>query len=156
MAITTAMCTSFKEDLLNGVHDLDADQLRVALIKESPTGTYDKGTQEYANLGSDEVATGGNYTRDSADNNLTIAGVTIATDATTGRAWVDLPNLTFNDVTVSADGCLIYNTSQSNKAICVIDFGGTVSATAGDLTIEFPDPTADGSAAIIRLDTPAE
>ena len=155
MAITTAMCTSFKKEILEGTHALGTDQLRVALIKDTPAGTYDKTTTNYSDLGVDEVATGGNYTRDSADNNLTIAGVTIATDATTGRAWVDLPNLTFNDVTVSADGCLIYNTSQSNKAICVIDFGGTVSATAGDLTIEFPDPTADGSAAIIRLDTPA-
>lgn len=154
MAITTAMCTSFKEELLGGTHVFGTDQLRVALIKASPTGTYDKTTQEYANLGSDEVATGGNYTRDSADNNLTTASVTVSTDATSGRAYIDLPDLTFNDVTVSADGCLIYNTSKSNKAICVIDFGGTVSATAGDLTIEFPAPGAAGATAIIRLDTP--
>jgi hypothetical protein len=50
---------------------------------------------------------------------------------------------------VSADGCIIYNTAQANKAICVIDFGGTVSATAGDLTIEFP--VADASTAVIRI-----
>ena len=155
MAITTAMCTSFKQEILEGTHALGTDQLRVALIKDTPTGTYDKTTANYSDLGGDEVATGGNYTRDSADNNLTTASVSVSIDASSGRAYVDLPDLTFSDVTVSADGCLIYNTSQSNKAVCVIDFGGTVSATAGDLTIEFPAPTADGSAAIIRLDTPS-
>ena len=55
----------------------------------------------------------------------------------------------FSDVTVSADGCIIYNTSNSNSAIAVIDFGGTVSATAGDLTIEFP--AAGASTAVIRI-----
>jgi hypothetical protein len=155
MAITTAMCTSFKKEILEGTHALGTDQLRVALIKDTPSGTYDKTTENYSDLGEDEVATGGNYTRDDAANNLTTGSVSVSIDASSGRAYVDLPDLTFNDVTVSADGCLIYNTSQSSKAVCVIDFGGTVSATAGDLTIEFPAPTADGSAAIIRLDTPA-
>ena len=64
-------------------------------------------------------------------------------------AIVDFTDEVFADVTVSADGCIIYNAGQGNKAIAVIDFGGTVSATAGDLTIEFP--TADASNAVIRI-----
>ena len=155
MGITTSLCTSFKKEILEGTHQLGTHQLRVALIKNSPSGTFDKTTANYSDLGSDEVATGGNYTRDNSANNLTAGSVSASHDATSGRAYVDLPDLTFNNVTLSADGCLIYNTGASSKAVAVIDFGGTVSATAGDLTIEFPAPTADGSAAIIRLDTPS-
>jgi hypothetical protein len=55
----------------------------------------------------------------------------------------------FPDVTISTIGCIIYNSSKSNRAIAVIDFGGTVSATAGDLTIQFP--AADASNAVIRI-----
>ena len=71
---------------------------------------------------------------------ITVSGTT---------ALVDFADEVFADVTVSADGCIIYNTANSNSAIAVIDFGGTVSATAGDLTIEFP--AADASNAVIRI-----
>jgi len=155
MGITTSLCTTFKQEILQGTHQLGTHQLRVALIKNSPSGTFDKTTANYSDLGSDEVATGGNYTRDNAANNITTSSVSVSRDASSGRAFVDLPNVIFNNVTLSADGCIIYNTGASNKAVAVISFGGTVSATAGDLTIEFPDPTSNGSAAIIRLDTPS-
>ena len=144
MAITTAMCTSFKSELLGGVHDLDTDVLKLALIKDTPTGTYDATTTNYSDVtGNSDEATGTNYT---AGGN-TLDGATIATSGTT--AYLDFTDEVFADVTVSADGCIIYNSSQGNKAIAVIDFGGTVAATAGDLTIEFP--TADASNAIIRI-----
>lgn len=144
MAISTAMCTSFKSELLGGVHDLDTDTLKIALIKDSPTGTYGAATTNYSDVtGNSDEATGTNYT--AGGQNLD--GATISTSGTT--ALVDFTDEVFADVTVSCDGCIIYNSSQSNKAICVIDFGGTVSATAGDLTIEFP--TADASNAIIRI-----
>ena len=155
MGITTSLCTTFKQEILQGTHQLGTHQLRVALIKNSPSGTFDKTTANYSDLGADEVATGGNYTRDNAANNIDTSNVSVSRDATSGRAFVDLPNVIFNNVTLSADGCLIYNTGASDKAVAVISFGGTVSATAGDLTIEFPDPTSNGSAAIIRLDTPS-
>ena len=64
-------------------------------------------------------------------------------------AIVDFADEVFSTVTVSAAGCIIYNSSASNKAICVIDFGGTVSSVAGNLTVQFP--TADASNAIIRI-----
>lgn len=144
MAITTAMCTSFKSELLGGTHDLDTDTLKIALIKDSPTGTYGAATTNYSDVtGNSDEATGTNYT--AGGQNLD--GASITTSGTT--ALVDFTDEVFSDVTVSCDGCIIYNSSQSNKAICVIDFGGTVSATAGDLTIEFP--TADASNAIIRI-----
>ena len=81
---------------------------------------------------------------DGTNRSLEIA---ISTDGTT--AIVDFADEVFSNVTCSAAGCIIYNSSASNKALCVISFGGTVSATAGDLTIEFP--TADASNAVIRI-----
>lgn len=144
MAITTAMCTSFKQELLGGLHDLDTDSLKLALIKASPTGTYGAATTNYSDVtGNSDEASGTNYTA----GGQALDGATISTDGTT--AIVDFTDEVFSNVTVSADGCIIYNTANANSAIAVIDFGGTVSATAGDLTIEFP--AADASNAVIRI-----
>lgn len=144
MAITTAMCTSFKQELLGGTHDLDTDVLKLALIKASPAGTYGAATTNYSDVtGNSDEASGTNYS--AGGQNLD--GATISTNGTT--AIVDFTDEVFADVTVSADGCIIYNSSKANRAIAVIDFGGTVSATAGDLTIEFP--AADASNAVIRI-----
>ena len=144
MAITTAMCTSFKSELLGGLHDLDTDSLKIALIKASPSGTYGVATTNYSNVtGNSDEASGTNY---SAGGQV-LGSAAITVSGTT--ALVDFADGVFADVTVSADGCIIYNTANSNSAIAVIDFGGTVSATAGDLTIEFP--AADASNAVIRI-----
>lgn len=144
MAITTAMCTSFKQELLGGIHDLDTDTLKLALIKATPSGTYGAATTNYSDVtGNTDEASGTNYT--AGGQNLD--GATISVSGTT--AIVDFTDEVFADVTVSTDGCIIYNSSKANRAIAVIDFGGTVSATAGDLTIEFP--TADASNAVIRI-----
>lgn len=144
MAITTAMCTSFKSELLGGTHDLDTDVLKLALIKATPTGTYNATTTNYSDVtGNSDEASGTNYT--AGGNNLD--GATIAASGTT--AYLDFTDEVFADVTVSADGCIIYNSSKANRAVAVVDFGGTVAATAGDLTIEFP--AADASNAIIRI-----
>lgn len=144
MAITTAMCTSFKEELLGGLHDLDTDDIKIALIKESPTGTYDATTTNYSDVtGDSDEASGSGYSA----GGQSLGSASITTSETT--AFVDFADEVFEDVTLSADGCIIYNASNSNSAIAVIDFGGTVSASAGDLTIEFP--AADASNAIIRI-----
>jgi hypothetical protein len=144
MAITTAMCNSFKRELLGGTHDLDTDVLKIALIKSSMAGTYGASTTNYSNVtdNSDE-ASGTGYS--AGGQNLDSATITL--DGST--AIVDFADEIFSTVTVSVDGCIIYNSSQGNKAICVIDFGGTVSAVAGNLTVQFP--TADASNAIIRI-----
>ena len=138
------MCTSFKCELLGGTHDLDTHTLKIALIKASPSGTYGAATTNYSDVtGNSDESTGTNYS--AGGQNLD--GATISTTGTT--AIVDFTDEVFTNVTTSADGCIIYNSSASNKAICVIDFGGTVSATAGDLTIQFP--AADASNAVIRI-----
>ena len=144
MAITTAMCNSFKEELLGGVHDLDTDSLKIALIKESPTGTYDASTTNYSDVtaNSDE-AVGTNYTA----GGQVLDGATIS--LSNGVAFVDFTDEVFTNLTISADGAIIYNADQSNKAIAVFNFGGTVTATSGDFTVVFP--TADSSSAVIRI-----
>ena len=144
MAITTAMCTSFKQELLGAVHDMDTHTLKLALIKSGMSGTYGAATANYSDVtGNSDEASGTNYS--AGGQNLDSAA--ISADGTT--AIVDFADEVFSNVTTSAAGCIIYHSSASNKAICVIDFGGTVSATAGDLTIEFP--AAGASTAVIRI-----
>jgi len=144
MAITTAMCNSFKQELLGGVHDLDTDTIKIALIKSTPSGTYGAATTNYSNVtvASDE-ATGTNYTT----GGNTLGSPVISLSGST--AIVDFADTTWASATVSADGCIIYNASKSNAAIAVIDFGGTKTSTNGDFTIQLP--TADASNAIIRI-----
>ena len=144
MAITTAMCTSFKQELLGAVHDMDTHTLKLALIKNGMSGTYGAATTNYSDVtGNSDESSGTNYS--AGGQNLDSAA--IAVSSTT--AHVDFADEVFSNVTTSAAGCIIYNSSASNKAICVIDFGGTVSATAGDLTTEFP--AAGASTAVIRI-----
>jgi len=144
MAITTAMCTSFKSELLGGIHDLDTHTLKLALIKASPSGTYNAATTNYSTVtGNSDEASGTGYS--AGGQNLD--GAAISVSGTT--AIVDFTDEVFSSATISADGCIIYNSSASNKAICVIDFGGTKTATNGDFTIQFP--AADASNAIIRI-----
>ena len=152
MAITTALSNAFKLELLKGNHDFDNDTFRVALIKENPTGTYDATTVAYTELGSDQ-ASGTGYTS-TFDTVSTGAEAAIATgypqmDGST--AVMDFDDAVFASVTVQADGCILYNPNADSAAnvIAVFDFGGTVSATAGDFTIQFPAPGA--STSILRL-----
>ena len=144
MAITTAMCNSFKQELLGGVHDLDTDTLKVALIKQSPTGTYGSATTNYSDItGNSDEAVGTNYTA----GGQTLDSATISLSGNT--AFVDFADEVFTNLTISADGAIIYNASQGNKAVAVFDFGGTVTSTSGDFTVVFP--TADASNAVIRI-----
>ena len=144
MAITTALCNTFKQELLGGIHDLDTDTIKLALIKASPTGTYSAATTNYSNVtgNSDEaIGTGyvaGGQALDSAT--ITLSGST---------AFVDFADEVIVTATVSSDGCILYNASKGNRAIAVIDFGGTKTSTNGDFTIQFP--TADASNAIVRI-----
>tara|TARA_R110001592_G_scaffold95511_1_gene275095 strand:- start:1811 stop:2248 length:438 start_codon:yes stop_codon:yes gene_type:complete len=144
MAITTAMCNSFKTEVLGGTHDLDTHTLKIALIKSGMSGTYGAGTVNYSTVtGNSDEASGTNYS--AGGQNLDSAAISLSGST----AIVDFADEVFSTVTVSAAGCIIYNSSASNKAICVIDFGGTVSSVAGNLTVQFP--TADASNAIIRI-----
>ena len=142
--ITTAMCNSFKQELLGGVHDLDTHTLKLALIKPSPTGSYGAATTNYSDItGNSDEATGTNYS--AGGQNLDSATITLS--GTT--AFVDFADEVFSNLTLSAGGAIIYNSSASNKAIAIFAFSSTVSSTAGDFTVIFP--TADASNAVIRI-----
>ena len=140
MAITSAICNSFKQEILVEGHNLTngADTIKLALYTSS--ATLGAGTTAYVTTGQ---SSGTNYT--AGGSNLT--NVTPALSGST--AVCDFSDLTFSDATVTARGCLLYNSTNSNKAICAIDFGGDKTSTAGDFTVVFP--SASSSAAIIRL-----
>ena len=141
MAITQAMCTSFKKELLDGVHNFKnsgGGTFKLALYTSS--ATLGAATTAYATT--NEV-TGTNYTAGGA--NLTRVDPT--SSGTT--AFTDFADLTFSTATVTANGALIYNSSASDAAVIVLAFGGDKTSTAGDFTIQFP--AADASNAIIRI-----
>ena len=144
--ITTAMCNSFKQELLGGVHDLDTHTLKIALIKPSPTSNFNKATTNYSDLtaNSDE-ATGTNYTAGGQALDSPVLSIPSGSDT----AIVDFADEVFSNLTISAAGALLYNSSASNKAIAVFSFGSNVASTAGDFTVIFP--TADASNAVIRI-----
>ena len=144
MAITTAMCNSFKQELLGGVHDLDTDTLKVALIKASSAGTYGAATTNYSDItGNTDEAVGTNY---SAGGQVLDSAVISLSGST---VFIDFADEVFTNLTISAAGAIIYNASKTNKAVAVFDFGTTVSSTSGDFTVVFP--TADASNAVIRI-----
>jgi|TARA_R100001086_G_scaffold148975_2_gene78949 hypothetical protein len=141
MAISSTLVTSFKKELLTATHNFTASSghtFKLALYTSS--ATLGATTTAYVTTGQ---ATGTNYTAGGA--NLT--AVTPTSSGTTG--FTDFSDLTFGTATVTARGCLIYNSSQSNKAVASIDFGGDKTSTAGDFTIQFP--AAAASTAIIRI-----
>lgn len=147
MAISQAMCTSFKVELLKGVHDFTngtGDTFKLALFRATASivGTFGAGTTNYSEMGADQ-ASGTGYTA----GGDTLTNVTPSASGTT--AITDFNDLTFSTVTITTSGCLIYNNSAANAAVGVFSFGGDKTATAGDLTIIFP--AADASNAVIRL-----
>ena len=140
MAITSTICSSFKQELLVEGHNLTngADSIKLALYTSS--ATLGATTTAYS---SGQEVSGTNYSAGGS----ALTNVTPALSGTT--AVCDFADLTFGTATVTARGCLLYNSTNSNKAICAIDFGGDKTSTAGDFTVVFPSATATG--AIIRL-----
>lgn len=139
MAITQAMCTSFKEELFNKEHDLDTDTIKIALYTSSAT----LGASTTAYSTTNEIS-GTGYT---AGGN-TLTGATIATSGTT--AYVDFDDPEWTSASFTTAGALIYNsTLAGNEAIAVLDFGGDFTVTSGTFRIVFPAP---GTAAILRID----
>ena len=144
MAITTAMCNSFKQELLGGVHDLDTDTIKIALIKNSQSGTYNASTANYSTVtGNSDEATGTNYT--TGGNTLTGQQLTninnVATVDFAQTVWGTPTAATFT----AAFGA-IYNSTQSDKLVVVLDFGGDKSCSNGTFTITFPDATTGSPA----------
>ena len=139
MAITQAMCTSFKEDLFQKEQDLDTDTIKIALYTSS--ANLDASTTAYTTSG--EVS-GTGYSA----GGVTLTGATIGTSGTT--AYVDFDDPEWTTASFTTAGALIYNdTTAGDNSIAVLSFGGDFTVTAGTFRIVFP---AAGAAAIIRID----
>ena len=150
MAITQAMVTSFKVEILDGVHNFGsgvvrastaADVFKIALYTSS--ATLDAATTAYTT--SNEVSSSGtNYV--AGGKTLTISQAPTFTSTT---AWLDFDDITWDSSTLTSNGALIYNATQGNKAVAVLAFGGDKTSTAGNFTIQFPAATS--TTAILRI-----
>jgi len=140
MAITQAMCTQFKKDVMLGLHDLDSDTIKIALYTSS--ATLSAATDTYTT--SNEVANGGGYTT----GGVTLANASVIENGTSGCFSSDNPEWT--SATFTARGALIYNDTDGDRAIAVLDFGGDFTVAGGTFKIVFPAQTA--SNAIVRID----
>ena len=152
MAPTQAMCTTFKKELLLGVHRFGtnaADTFKLALY----TSSTSIGAATTAFTSSNEVSNSGTYS--SGGGNLT--GVAPSVSSTT--ALTDFADIAFTSATITARGAMIYNSTPSandesgssltNPSVCVLDFSSDKTSTSGTFTVQFP--TADASNAIIRI-----
>ena len=144
MAITQALCNSFKKELLEADHNFKqsgGDKFKIALYTSS--ATLNAATTSFTT--GNQVANSGQYT--SGGGALVNGGTSIAS----GVAIVDFANRSFTGVTLTARGALIYNTSATvtNAAVAALDFGADKTATSGTFTIQFPAFTT--AAAILRI-----
>jgi hypothetical protein len=137
------MCTSFKVELMQAVHNFTAstgDTFKLALYDNTPS--FNAATTAYTTSG--EVSASGSYSAGGG----TLTNITPTSSGTT--AFTDFADLSFTSATITAFGALIYNdTAAGNPTVCVLDFGGAKTSTAGTFTIIFP--TADATNAIIRI-----
>jgi hypothetical protein len=137
------MCTSFKVELMQAVHNFTngtGNTFKLALYDNSPSFTA--ATTAYTSSG--EVANSGTY----AAGGGTLTNVTPTSSGTT--AFTDFADISFTSATITAYGALIYNDSAAgDPAVCVLDFGGAKTSTNGTFTVIFP--TADSTSAIIRI-----
>jgi len=138
MAIEQALCSSFKQQILLGEHDLDTDVIKIALYTSlanlGPSTTVYTTSGEVVGTG---YVAGGN----------TLAGAQVSLSNTT--AFVTFTNTSWPASTITARGALIYNSSKSNKAVAVLDFGADKISSASTFTVQFPINTA--SDAVIRI-----
>ena len=148
MAITQAMATSFKVEILDGIHSFGptvvrastaADTYKIALYTSA--ASLDAATTAYTTSG-EVVGTG--YT--AGGNTLVVSVVPVSSGTT---AYLSFSNSSWSTATITARGAMIYNSTQGNKCVAVLDFGSDKTSTAGTFTIVFP--TADASNAIIRI-----
>jgi hypothetical protein len=142
MAITQALCTSFKVEILQAIHNFTTstgDVFKLALYTSS--ANLDAATTAYTS--SNEVGNSGTYTAGGG----TLTNVTPTSSGTT--AFLDFADISFTSATITARGALIYNSSKSNRAVAVLDFGSDKISTTGTFTVQFP--VAGASNAIVRI-----
>jgi hypothetical protein len=137
------MCTSFKVELMKGVHNFTTgtgNEFKLALYDNS--ASFTAATTAYTNT--NEVANSGSY----AAGGGALTNVTPTSSGTT--AFTDFADLSFTGATITAYGAMIYNnTAAGDPSVCILDFGGAKTSTSGTFTIIFP--TADSTSAIIRI-----
>ena len=144
MAITQAICTSFKQEILVGTHNFTAtsgNTFKIALFTSS--ASLGASTTAYSSSNEITNSSGTAYTAGGA----TLTSVTPTTSGTT--ALCDFADVSYTSASFTANGALIYNDTQSDKAVAVIAFGSDKTVTSGTFTIQFP--TADATNAIIRI-----
>ena len=129
--MANTVCTTFKSELLKGLHDFSSDTFNIALYTSSATSLAD-----YTIYAVTNEASGTGYSA----GGIALSGGTVALSGTT--AYADFTDAAFTSVTITARYALIYNTSESNKACFFLDFGGNKTATNGTFTIVFPTPGA--------------
>lgn len=140
------MCTTFKKELLEALHDFNSagNTFKIALIKSSEAGTYGAASTNYSDItGNSDEASGTGY---SAGGN-TLTNVDPSNDSTVGIT--DFADTSWTTVTITVTGCMIYNSTNGNRAVSVHSFGGTQTVTAGTFTLVFP--AAAAATAIIRI-----
>ncbi len=142
MAISQAVANSFKKEILEGIHDLESGGDTFQLALYTSVATLSSATTSYTT--SSEVAASGEYV--AGGGVLQSQQVSLATG---GVAIVDFADLSFTGVTLTARGALIYNDTEADKSVCVLDFGSDKTATSGTFTIQFPQFTS--SSAILRI-----
>jgi poly-gamma-glutamate capsule biosynthesis protein CapA/YwtB (metallophosphatase superfamily) len=144
MAITSAVCNSFKVEVLQALHNFTAstgNDFKLALYTSS--ATLNKSTTAYTTSNEMTNTSGSAYTA----GGIALTSVTPA--LSTDTACCDFANVSFSSASFTANGCLIYNDTNSDRAVCAIAFGGDKTVTNGTFTIEFP--AADASNAILRI-----
>ena len=144
MAITSAICNSFKQEILVATHDFTSstgDTFKLALYTSSAT----LGAATTAYSATNEITNDAGSAYSAGGQDLT--STTPVLDSST--AVCDFNDISWTSASFTANGCLIYNSSKSNKAVCAIAFGSDKTVTTGTFTIQFP--TADASNAIVRI-----
>jgi hypothetical protein len=136
MAITSAICNSYKQEILEGVHS-SSDTYKIALFTSS--ATLDASTTAYS------------ATNETSGTGYSAGGATLANFASGlsgSTAYITFDDVVFSDSTITARGCLIYNSSKSNKAVAVFDFGSDIVSVSGSFTIDLPSA---GASSLIRI-----
>jgi len=144
MTISSAVCNSFKQEILVGTHNFTASSgnaFKLAMYTSS--ASLGAGTTAYASTNEISNTAGSAYSA----GGKTIVSVTPALDGTV--AVCDFADISFTSASFTANGCLIYNDTQADKAVCVVAFGGDKTVSSGTFTIQFP--AAAASTAIVRI-----
>ena len=144
MAISSAVCNSFKQEILVGTHNFTASSgnaFKLAMYTSS--ASLGAGTTAYSTSNEISNASGSAYTA----GGKAIVSVTPVLDGST--AVCDFADISFTSASFTANGCLIYNDTQADKAVCVVAFGGDKTVSSGTFTIQFP--AAAASTAIVRI-----